>query len=1163
MNLMILEILTLGMLFSSTNAQLQDVVFTQPEEQSAGQFVGSVATSPSLTAFIGDTDRASLRYNILSDSGNKNGDLFRIDPFSGNVTFGVRVDKEKACPTSDLCELNFAVAVTGSSNFFTRVAVKVVITDINDNSPTFKDSSMDVHISEAAPVGSSFSLSPATDLDLSAENGVSSYGIEPESDTFKLAVIQNQVGTSQVYLVTKQNLDRETIDSYKLIVVAKDGGTPQRSGTLTVNVVVDDFNDNSPVFSSTIYAASFNETAGTGYNVLTVSATDLDTGDNGKVIYSLSTFQPPNKFDLRDKIDVNSTSGVVFLKKPLPSGEYQVLIDARDLGYPQRFNQSLLKISVLDTENSQPILTLTPVPNNDLPAGWVPEVIAGAGTVVAVLTVDDPDSGQNGIVVCSSLEPNFLLQQLGPGAYKLTLAGPLDRERNGSFSVTVICQDHGTPSLNGTASIVIHVWDMNDNKPIFGKSTYTASIIENNLKSDTVLVVNALDADEGENARIEYRLADDDGSFIISASTGVIKANKVFDYEEASRYEFTVLAMDNGNPRLTGSASVVVTIRDINDVAPKFSQDLYMFQIYENRERDSIVGNFTVTDPDTEEGGVITLSLQPKIATEPVVPFTVTKDGRVLSLEKFDREMKSLYSFYIVATDNGQRRLSSSVLVTVNILDENDNKPEFVFPGNQNFSAFVDIPIFADTVILKIEAQDPDEGKNAALIYSLSESNASDLFRIARVSGELMPNRNIVAGDIGTYAITINVTDQGYPALWSTRVLLLVVQSGSEPSTGKVIADQNVLIVACIICFTVIVSGAVLVAICVLKRQDHQRKYASSRRDHVHASLDGRQQYDLAITSVKDPTPSLDLNSSFQQQNQQPKSHKGNGNSLQDPSNVSIGDKMMNIPGSSSGQVFLAKTAITKLPETNAAKHDDFHSTSSNETSTGDSGHGSDEDMSNSMEQTNMPSMAVEHAVPLAITAASRQSVVRASFPQQNRAQRPSLSKSPPRAKNSTVRFDPHVSYDNIPPLRSPPPALPSQIANRSNIINNNGSNSAYSQPMTHKYDLVVRQNQQHPPQHQLHAPHPHSNLYPPQRPYHADSGALPHLPSQNSKARLSAVYPTSPQKQVAYRPASSSVGDDLDDDSDLNTTTSGSYSIASDDVARLNSLGEIKDMFV
>ncbi|KAH9523154.1 Protocadherin-9 [Bulinus truncatus] len=850
----VLTSLALSAIILVTSGQLQDLVFSQPEEQNVGQLVGSVSSSPVFIAAVGDTDRGSLRYSILPDSSNKNGEYFRIDSVSGNITFAVKVDREKVCPINNICELLFAVAVSGNNNFFTRVPVKVVITDINDNSPTFKESVMTVHISEAAPIGSSFSLSAATDLDMSVENGVSAYMIEPDSDTFRVAMTQNQVGMSQVYLVTKQNLDRETVDSYKLTVVAKDGGSPPRSGTMTVNVVVDDYNDNSPSFTSAIYTATFNETAGAGYNILTVSASDLDIGDNGKVTYSLSTAQPPNKVEVRDKVDVNSTTGVVYLKKQLTSGDYQILIDARDSGYPQRFNLTLLKISVLDTENNQPVVTLTPVANNDLPAGWVPEVIAGTGTVVAVLTVKDPDSGQNGNVTCSCLEPNFLLQQLGPGAYKVTLVAPVDRERNASFNIVVVCQDHGSPSLNGTANLEIRVWDINDNKPIFGKSNYTASILENNMKGDTVLVVNALDADEGENARINYKLLDDTESFVITPTTGVIRANKSFDYEETQKYEFMVLAVDNGNPKMTGSAYVTVIIKDINDVAPKFSQERYSFQIYENRQPNNIVGNFTVTDPDTEEGGEITLSLQSKQGADSFVPFSVTKDGCIMGKEKFDREVKDTYNFYIVATDNGQRKLSSSAEVTIKILDENDNKPEFIFPGNQNFSAFVNIPIDSDTVILKIEAHDADEGKNAALIYSLSESNASDLFRIARVSGELMPNRNIGSLDIGTYAITINVSDQGYPQLWSTRVLLLVVQSESVATTGRVIADQNVLIVACIICFTVIVSGAVLVAICVLRRLDHQRKlqYTSSIRDASHAGVDGGPQYDLATPSIRD-----------------------------------------------------------------------------------------------------------------------------------------------------------------------------------------------------------------------------------------------------------------------------------------------------------------------
>ncbi|CAL1537947.1 unnamed protein product, partial [Lymnaea stagnalis] len=811
---------------SVSYAQNADTLtFTQPEEQGVGQFVGSVSTSASLIAMVGDSDRASLKYGILNGSSSKAGDLFSVGE-SGNITFAAVIDRERLCPGTNTCELSFSVTVFGNSNFVKLIPMKVVITDINDNGPIFGDPVKNLSINEATLVRSPFSLFIATDADMSKEFGVNSYIVDPDSEVFEVVATQNQAGTWQVDLVLKQALDREAADTYKLSVIAKDGGDPPRSGTLTVNVVVEDYNDNAPVFTSAVYSASFNETAGAGYPIITVTATDRDVGDNGRIGYSLSTVQRLSTVqptsDIRGKIFVNSTSGLISLTQPLERGAYRIVVDATDSGSNPQKSQTVVNVTVRDSENTRPVVRLSAVSISDLPPGWVYEETAGAGTVVAVLTAEDRDSGKNGNVSCESLEPSFQLQQLDATSYKLTLAKALDRERNDSYSVAVVCRDQGAPSLNGTGTVSINVWDINDNYPTFGKSSYGSNIVENNMKGDTVVVVNALDADKGENARVEYKLVDDGGNFTISPGTGVVRANRVFDWEDKTRYVFRVLAVDNGSPRLTGTASVTVNILDVNDVAPRFSQNGYKFQVYENREPSTVVGNLTVSDPDKDEGGDITLTLEPLKEVDSL-PFTVTKDGRVLSTESFDREAKSTYSFHVVATDNGQRKLSSSVQVSVQILDMNDNRPTFVFPSDQNFSTYVNAPVNAEDVLLTVEVYDEDDGKNSAINYSIVGTNASDLFRIGKVSGEVIANRDIDVSEIGAYSLTINASDQGYPALWTSRSLLLVVQSES-PYAGKVIADQNVLIVACIICFTVIVSGAVLVAMCIIRRLDRQRK---------------------------------------------------------------------------------------------------------------------------------------------------------------------------------------------------------------------------------------------------------------------------------------------------------------------------------------------------
>lgn len=797
--------------------QDNDLVFTQPEEQRVGHPVGSVVEYVNGLNSVGESDRSSLRYSILPDA-NGHSSFFSIDPVSGNVTFAKRVDRESICPLSDSCEVRFQVAVSGRDNFFITMPARIIILDINDNSPTFPPpGAITIHISEAAAVNFTHVLTSATDADTSRDFGVLSYTLDPASEKFQVVMTRNFVGTSHVTLLVKQKLDREVQETYQLLVVAKDGGGPPRSGSLTVNVVVDDVNDNDPKFTEKVYSASFGEDAGPGYKIITVMATDDDVNNNGKIVYELNFILSGNSADIDDKISVDRTTGDVTLKQKMSSGEYRFVIDARDLGSPPRSDQAVVTVTVLDTINNQPIVRLNPVQIDALPVGWVSEA-SRVSTVVAVISVEDNDGGKNGSVECLSLEPYFQLQLLETKRYKLIVAKPLDREANDSFAIEIICKDQGNPSLNATTSFVLNVFDINDNAPEFVESSYTREIPENNLMDSTVLVVSALDLDKGQNGAIEYRLRGDQGNFRIIPDTGVIKASRRFDREEVGTYTFEVLAVDRGNPPLTGQATVTVVISDVNDVAPSFSKESYRFQIYENNNSGSIVGDIKASDPDLGSGGMVLFSLKTQYDTDNL-PFAVGSDGILSSLGKLDREEKDTYFFYVIATDQGRQKLSSSAQITVQILDINDNRPTFIFPSDQNFTSYVSTPVQPDTGLLHVDVSDSDYNQNALITYTIAATNASNLFRIGLFDGQIFANTDLGMSEAGTYFLDINITDQGVPPLWDVRTLYIVIQS-KYANAGDDKWHLHVLIIACIVCLTVIVSGVILMVICIVRKQD-------------------------------------------------------------------------------------------------------------------------------------------------------------------------------------------------------------------------------------------------------------------------------------------------------------------------------------------------------
>ncbi|RUS88287.1 hypothetical protein EGW08_003925 [Elysia chlorotica] len=734
----------------------QTIKFSVVEEEPADTPVGNVSTAQVILDKVPEAERPEIQFSMRAKDV-KHQNLFRIDRQSGAIKVAQAVNREDVCPRTDDCILHFDV-FANKGDFFEKIPIVINVTDINDNSPMFHTSAsssetlsaLEVRFPESSPQGSVRPLLTATDADMSQAFGSISYRLEPASSVFSLDVSQNPVGTQQINLRLLETLDRETTANYTLRLVATDGGDPPKTGVLTIHVLVEDFNDNKPVFTQNIYSTNFSETEGKGYEIVKIHARDSDVGKNGRVQYFLSSQQPGgNSESIVDKVVVDETSGSVSLRQSLSSGQYTLWVEARDMGDSVLFDQAEIQISVLDTDNNEPTIRLDAVPQaGDLPEGWVSES-ENVGQVVGYLTVEDPDSGNNGNVSCFSLESHFKLERLSQdGDYKLVLARQLDFEAAEQHTVEAVCKDQGSPSLNATARLVVKVADENDNKPEFTKNIYTQGIFENNVAGDTVVVVTATDRDSHDRGRVQYRLLQDAGSnFTISPFDGVIKTTIRFNREDKDVYEFTVLATDAGKPPLNSTAFVRIQIRDKNDVAPVFGRPQYKFHLYENREADSIVGNITVSDPDLGDGGKIKLSLVfdnsgglygPDNGDKH--PFSISDDGKIFSRQVFDREEKSSYSFYVVATDQGQRQLSSSVEAIVEILDVNDHRPAFSFPSEHNFSALANIPIRGDQPVLRVDVTDLDAGKNSIISYSIVSSNASaGLSASGNSAGRLWP----------------------------------------------------------------------------------------------------------------------------------------------------------------------------------------------------------------------------------------------------------------------------------------------------------------------------------------------------------------------------------------------------------------------------------------
>ncbi|XP_058705092.1 protocadherin gamma-A10-like [Poecile atricapillus] len=544
-----------AVLLAAWEAAWGQLRYSVPEELPKGSFVGDVAKD------------LGLKLPELRDRGVHIIDRGRTQYFAlhgktGHLVTAERIDREQLCRLVQQCVLRCELIIEREMKIH---EIEVEIKDINDNAPSFKEIEVEEKISEMTAPGSRFPLAEAHDPDW-GRNSVQSYELSGD-EHFSLAVQAGPGGDQRPELVLAKALDREEAAFHELVLRAMDGGDPARTGTARIRVTVVDANDNAPVFSQAEYTVRVPEDVPVGSVLVTVTATDADEGPNGHVKYSLK-----KQTDMALGIfELDSESGEITLLRSMDYEEgdaYELEVQARDSGALS--NTAKVVVTVTDVNDNAPELAVSSA---------LSEISedAPSGTVVALLHVQDRDSGSNGEVRCS-LDRGlpFRLEKSFKDYYRVVTARELDREQVSEYNVTVRAADGGSPALQSSAVLALRVLDVNDNAPVFAEERYSARVWENNAAGALVLTVRATDADWGQNARVRYRLAEGRvrgaalSSYVsVQAETGALYALRSLDYEEVRELRLWVRAEDGGAPALSSNVSVVLVIVDENDNAPQ------------------------------------------------------------------------------------------------------------------------------------------------------------------------------------------------------------------------------------------------------------------------------------------------------------------------------------------------------------------------------------------------------------------------------------------------------------------------------------------------------------------------------------------------------------------------------------------------------------------
>ncbi|XP_069618392.1 protocadherin gamma-B5-like [Ranitomeya imitator] len=529
--------------------------YSIPEEMKINAAVGNLVKDLGLT-----TNELEIRKLRIVSHNNRN--YFNVSLENGNLYVSDRIDREELCGSEQICVMDLEILAENPVNVY---PVKIEIQDINDNSPTFFKNLFQLGISESASPGSRFILGNALDPDIGT-NSLQSYTLDPNLQ-FSLKVKTDTEGKKHPELILAQSLDREKQKQYTLILTASDGGNPLKTGTACITIVVQDANDNYPVFSQDAYRIHLNENSPLGSLVLQLNATDEDEGSNGEVTYSFSHMSEK----VNNVFSMNTETGIIRTKGELDyesAKSYEMTVEATDGGGLGA--KCTVIIQIEDVNDNAPEIMLASL-SNPIPEDSAP------GTLVALIHITDLDSGRNGEVTCQISETiTFTLTPSSNNYYKLVTATHLDREKNSSYNITAICEDGGSPQMVTEKIMYIVIFDINDNFPRFDKPIYIVYTPEHTQAGTALHAVYASDRDDNENAEIIHSIINSNidnipvTSYVsINSITGEIYAQRSFDYEQLREFQFQVMAKDSGSPPLSSNVTVRICIIDKNDNAPK------------------------------------------------------------------------------------------------------------------------------------------------------------------------------------------------------------------------------------------------------------------------------------------------------------------------------------------------------------------------------------------------------------------------------------------------------------------------------------------------------------------------------------------------------------------------------------------------------------------
>ncbi|KAM4854180.1 protocadherin-7 isoform 4-T4 [Thomomys bottae] len=723
-------------LWLSLAAAKQLLRYRLAEEGPADVRIGNVASDLGIVTGSGE-----VTFSLESGS-----EYLKIDNLTGELsTSERRIDREKLPQCQMIfdeneCFLDFEVSVIGPSQSWVDLFEgRVIVLDINDNTPTFPSPVLTLTVEENRAVGTLYLLPTATDRDF-GRNGIERYELLQEpggggsgggggsegrragpadsapypgggggngaggggggpggskrrppeaseggdgaapggrSGVFELQVADTPDGEKQPQLIVKGALDREQRDSYELTLRVRDGGDPPRSSQAILRVLITDVNDNSPRFEKSVYEADLAENSAPGTPILQLRAADSDVGVNGQIEYVFGAATE----SVRRLLRLDETSGWLSVLHRIDREEVNQLrftVMARDRGQPPKTDKATVVLNIKDENDNVPSIEIRKIgriPLKDGVANVAEDVLVD--TPIALVQVSDRDQGENGVVTCTVV---------GDVPFQL--------------------------------------------KPA----------------SDT----------EGDQNKKKYFL----------------HTSAPLDYETTREFNVVIVAVDSGSPSLSSNNSLVVRVGDINDNPPVFGQSVVEVYFPENNVPGERVATVLATDADSGRNAEVAYSLDASAAGA----FAIDPDsGDILVNAVLDRELHDRYEFQVHARDKGLPPLQGSATVVVQVADRNDNDPKFM---QDVFTFYVKENLQPNSPVGMVTVMDADKGRNAQMSLSIEENG--HIFSIENDTGTIYSTVAFDREQQTTYTFRVKAVDGGDPPRSATATVSLFVMDEND-----------------------------------------------------------------------------------------------------------------------------------------------------------------------------------------------------------------------------------------------------------------------------------------------------------------------------------------------------------------------------------------------